>query len=560
MRYHCVQCDEVFTPESSDDKPRCPKCLRQHGLRPLDADADSSRSRPQGRSVATWSMWVLGVLLVGAVGGYVAYRSSHSRTPGEVTLGPMAADELREQAKALTGQDSGELAELLVADDAVKAFAERAAQGQSAAAAQAKAIVLAIAQRKDKQAFVPWPRVEAREGGPLTAAAVLQTIQKDAARKHLYPLEVSALAVAALRSLGASAVLAEVYRYGEEPKPLDPSGKLGYYAAALLPQGEGPAQLYDAYGGRSEQPAANDYRLLTDVQALGAAYALRAAAQADNGGDLKAGLADSELAVKLSPSSASIRSVRAALLMATGGVEAGTRELDAALQLRNDAPRRNNLATLSLVTGSADTAAKEIAAALAEAPDYALGHVTLATVHLLRGEQELARAELEKAERLEPDLAILPQVWAQFYATANELDQALVKAQQAVERRPKDVQARLVLARVYRSASRYDDMREQAKKILALTPSDQHDRIRTLLRGVLGPTVFEASVDDDAESPASTPGSSLSLSGGSQPASGGPRLLDDAPGSEPGSLQLGADAPKLHLGDGDSKLRLKLDP
>lgn len=550
MQYHCVQCDHVFTLDSSDEKPRCPVCLRQHGLRRVEAKAAKPASSGSRAVIA------LAALLVAAGGGYALYRSTTTHPKGQVPLEPISAEDLREDAKVITGQDPGALANLLDPDAAIESFAERATNGQDGAAAQAKAIVGALAQRREKQAFVPWPRVEAREGSPLTAAETWQAIQKDGERRQLYPLELSALAVAALRSVGVPALLAEVYRYAGETAPLDPSGRLGYYAVALPRQGDAPVQVVDAYGGRNAAPSANDVKVLTDAQALGAAYALRAQAQADNGGDLRAGLHDSELAVKLSPSSASVRSVRAALLMATGGVEAGTRELDAAAQLRRDAPRRNNLATLSLVTGNADAAAKEVAAVLAEAPDYALGHITLATVHLMRGEQELARAELEKAERLEPDLAVLPQIWAQFYASANDLDQALAKAQEAVRRRPKDMQALLVLARVDRAAGRYDDMREQARKILAAAPADQQERLKTLLRGMLGPTVFEAAAADSDSGDGSPSGVSLSGS----PDNKGPRLLDDPAGSKTGSLQLGTGAPKLQLGDGDSKLKLKLDP
>lgn len=553
MQYHCVQCDQVFTLDSSDDKPRCPKCLRQHGLRPVEAKATKPAATGSRAAVIG-----LAVLLIAAGGGYALYRSTSTHPKGQVPLKPISAEDLREDAKVITGQDPGALASLLDADAAIEKFAETAAKGQDGAAAQAKAITAAIAQRRDKQAFVPWPRVEAREGAPLTAAETLQAIQKDGERKQLYPLEVSALAVAALRSLGVPALIAEVYRYAGETVPLDPAGRLGYYAVALPKQGDAPQQVVDAYGGRTTAPSANDFKVLTDAQALGGALALRAQAQADNAGDLKAGLADSEHALKLSPSSASVRSVRASLLMATGGVEAGTRELDAAAQLRRDAPRRNNLATMGLITGNADAAAKEVAAALAEAPDYALGHITLATVHLMRGEQELARAELEKAERLEPDLAVLPQIWAQFYASANDIDQALAKAQEAVRRRPKDMQALLVLARVDRAAGRYDDMREQAQKILSAAPADQQERLKTLLRGMLGPTVFEAASDHDEEAAGSPSPSGPSLSG--TPDAKGPRLLDDPAGSKTGSLQLGTGAPKLQLGGGDSKLKLKLDP
>lgn len=550
MQYHCVQCNEVFTADPSEDKPRCPKCLRQHGLRPVEG------AKPAAQKRSLLPVLAVAGALVAAGGGYAAYHKLHGHKPGQVPLAPISADELREDALALTGKDAGELVQLLAADARVKAFAERAARGQSGAAAQAQAVCSALEERRQKQAFLGGARVEARETPPLTASGALAAIEKDGARVALYPLEAAALAVAAVRSLGTPALVAEVFRYPDEHKPLDPSGRLGYYALAL-PRTEGaPEQLFDAYAGRKTAPAAGDYKLLNDAQALGAALSLRGLTQLDNGRDTRAGLADSELAVKLSPSSAAVRSVRAALLLATGGVEAGTHELDAAFSLRSDAPRRNNLATLGLLSDNPDAAAKEIAAALAEAPDYALAHVTLATVHLMRGEQDLGRAELEKAERLEPDLAMLPQIWAQYYASANDMDQALAKAQEGVRRRPNDTQALLVLARIDRAAGRYDDMRKQARAIMAHVPSDQHERMQELLRGMLGPTVFEdAAGGDDAPEA----GGGVSLSGEAKPGNG-PHLLSDSDAPKTGALQLQPGGPKLKLGGDDSRLQLKLNP
>jgi len=551
MQYHCVQCNEIFTPDPSEARPRCPKCLRQHGLRPVEA------LQPVAPKRNVLPVLIAVGVLVTAAGGYGAYRKLHGHKPGQVPLAPITAEELREDALALTGKDAGELVALLSADARVKAFAERAAQGQATPAARAKAVCSALAERKQKQGFVGLARVEAREAPPLTASGALAAIEKDGARFPLYPLEAAALTVAALRSLDVPALVTEVFRFPNETKPLDPSGRLGYYAVALPKTESAPEQLFDAFGGRSTSPAAGDYKLLNDAQALGAALSLRGLTQLDNGGDTRAGLADSELAVKLAPSSAAVRSVRAALLLATGGVEAGTRELDAAFSLRSDAPRRNNLATLGLLSGEADAAAKEIAAALAEAPDYALAHVTLATIHLMRGERDLGRVELDKAERLEPDLAMLPQVWAQYYASTNDLDQALAKAQQAVLMRPKDTQALLVLARIDRAAGRYDDMRKQARAIMARVPSDQQERMRELLRSMLGPTVFEAPSEDEQAGAAT--GAGLSLSGDAKPGSG-PRLLTDSDAPKPGALQLQPGAPKLQLGSGDSRLQLKLNP
>jgi Tfp pilus assembly protein PilF len=552
MQYHCVQCNEYFNVDAADDKPRCPKCLRQHGLRQVEA-ARAPAPKPK------WVPLVLGLsVLAAAGGGYAAYAHLHKHVPGQVPLAPVDPDDLRADVKAITGADVKELANILEPDAHVRAFAEKATKGQSKPEDRAKAIVAALAERRQKQAFVEWTRVEPREGPPLTAAATLASLKDDGTRKQLYPLELACLGVSALRSLGVPALVAEVYKYPNERDALDPSGRFGYFAIALRT----PEQTFDAYGARATAPAKGDYKLLTDAQVVGAALAIRALQRVDANGDTRGGLADSELAVKLDPSSASARSARASLLLATGGIEAGTHELDAAVQLRGDAARRNNLATLGLLSGNTDGAAKEVAAALTDAPDYALAHITLATVHLMRGERDLARTELEQAERLEPDLAQLPQIWAQFYASDNDMPRALQKAQEALRRRPKDTQAMLVLARIDRAAGRYDDMRAQAKAIMARTGPDEHDRMQTLLRSMLGPTVFEPSAGSDDEAPSHDSSDSLSLSGDTSGSAKGPHLLSDAPGgaATDGALQLQPGASKLHLGAGDSKLKLKLEP
>jgi tetratricopeptide (TPR) repeat protein len=190
--------------------------------------------------------------------------------------------------------------------------------------------------------------------------------------------------------------------------------------------------------------------------------------------------------------------------------------------------------------------------ALAELPDYALGHVTLASVHLMRGERDQGLVEIEQAERLEPTLSVLLQLWAQFYASNNDFDRAIEKAQQAVERKPKDPQGKLLLARIYRGAGRYDDMRKQAREILQQSAADEKDRMKSVLTSLLGPTALEeASPEPSADSEASPRAAdTLSLT---QPS--------DAPNQRPaGDLQLRPDASKLRLGGGGSRLKLDLKP
>lgn len=106
---------------------------------------------------------------------------------------------------------------------------------------------------------------------------MLARLERAGAREPLYPLELAALATASLRSLDVPALVAEVYRYANEKRPLEPSGHLGYYAV-FVPGPNATGVVYDVYAGRTEAPAAGDYAPLDDAQAIGAALIIRSSA------------------------------------------------------------------------------------------------------------------------------------------------------------------------------------------------------------------------------------------------------------------------------------------
>ncbi len=530
MRYQCVQCNEAFSFDDDAERPRCPKCLRQHGLRKLDESLAPAAGRKRGTPLPL----VLLLLAAGAGGVYLFLAHGiHRSAPA------LLADQLR-----TAGVDAGNLVQLTAADDSVTLFAQQAVRSADKPEDKARAIVAALAARAQKQAFSRWPMVDTRalpDAAPLSAKETLAAIQKDGARAELYPLEVTALAVAALRSVDVPALVIEVFRYDGERAPLDPSGRFGYYALAL-PRSDGkPVATFDPYGARSLAPKPADFVTLSDLQVMAAALSLRGLHRVSNASESAGALVDAEAAVKLAPSSATVRSARAALMIASGGTEEGARELEAAAQLRPDPARRNNVAVLALAKGDADRAAKEVAMALQEAPDFASAHLTLASVHLARGETELARSELAKADSLEPNLAAVALSWAEFYASTGELAQAIAKGEQGVRLRPNNPETHLVLARVYRSASRFDDMRAQARKVLELASAADKERIKTLLLQVLGPTALEQPSGDSDALHLPSP-----QAGAVEPPSGG------------SGLQLGE--PRLRLGGDSDKLKLKLQP
>ena len=542
MRYQCVHCDLTFDAEGGD-KPRCPKCMRVHGIRALA----SSVPAPAAGAAARPRRWLPALLvlavLAAAGGGYYAYRQ-RAIDPNAPASGPLDAEDLAERMKA-RGVDAGELVSLLEADAAVERFAERAAGGRSSPSEKARAVVDALRKRAAAQAFVPWSLSEARPGAPHTAAKTLAAISKDGARQRLYPLEVAALGVAALRALDVPAMLAEAFSAAGERTPLDPSGRLGYFAIALPAENGAAEMLFDPYGGRAKL---GEHALLQDPQALGAALSLRALGRLEANEDPALALRDADAAVALLPTSPSVRSARGTALLLSGASEPGRGELQAAAQMRPDGPRRNNVAMLALAMGDAERATRELSQALEREPDFALGHVTMAAVHLARGERDQARAELDKAQALDPALPALQLSYAELHASGGQLEQAIVEAQRAVDARPGNPQARLLLARIYREAGRYDAMREQARKVLALAPAALQDRTRDLLRRLLGPSALEQDPQPSADSEPAVPDSTDALK------LAPPGAAPAAPGA--GTLQGAPAEPKLRLTDPGARLKL----
>lgn len=555
MRYQCDHCEAPFeaTEEQDGDKPRCPKCLRMTGVRPLAQGSSAARPRWLWPLVAVAALAVVG-------GGYALYASR--RPPDAQTLqnGALEASTVADEL-ARRGIEAGGYAQILAPNAAVEAFADKALAGASTPQAKAKAVVAAIEARRKAQAYVLWPLYEPRPEPPLTAGEVAQALQKDGAKKALYPFELAVFAAAVLREGDVPARVAEVYAFPSEKAPPDPSGRLGYYAVALGRQGSAAPQVFDVFAGRDSSPAAADVVLLGDLDVVAVALSLRAQAAIAKNEEPAQALRDVEAAIKLFPRSATLRTARGAVLIASAGENEGAAEFEAAAQMRPDPARRNNLAMLELAKGDRERAMREISQALEAAPDFALGHVTLATLHLAQAEPELARQELSKAESLDRALPTLPLAWAQYYASTGDMMQAVARAEQAVRVRPENVQARLLLGRLYRQAGRYDDMRREARAVLEHTPASQKDRTRQLLEAVLGPTALEMPDDGEQAAPSADalpdPGKlRLGEPTPGAPRTGGPSLLDE---DEGGGLKLGGGPSNLKLRGPGSGLKLDLD-
>lgn len=463
----------------------------------------------QKNSGKTWHvmLWGVVVLLLGA--GALAtlqLRGSSAHAPGQVPMAPIAADAVRKDVIALAQLDPEELAELLAPTPAVRQFAERACAGQTTRSGRAQALVAALSARRGARAYADWSRVEPRIEPPLTAQATLRALQHDAAERRLYPLELAALGVAALRSLDVPAMLAEVYAYPNERRPVDPSGRFGYFGI-FVPEGSLPGsgalsgRVYDAYAGRSQAPNAGDFSALNDAQAVGAALAVRAMHALRIALDLDRAERDSAAALALLPGSASAHAVRAAVMLTVGHPaakdgKAGRQELEAARELRDGAAQRTNLALNDLTHQDAVGALRELGDVLTRMPEYALAHVTRGAALLIRYDFAGARSELDSAAQWDPELAFIPQMRAQLLASEGKSDEALVEARRALALAPQDAGALFILARIEHRLGHTDDLRKHAAQIVERTPVQAREARITQVRTAFGQDVLPAGLED----------------------------------------------------------------
>jgi len=519
MQYQCVHCDHTFDFDA-EGRPRCPKCMRVHGIRQVQETSD-----PHAHPMRLWLVLAL-VALTGA-GVFFWYQRSEKVLPENAPAIPLDPEDLALFLER-EGVAPGGMEEILQGGRTVEKLARTAAAGKSTPEQKAQAVVEAIRARARARAFIDWSRIDPRDKPPLTPERVAEMLEEDGAAYRLYPLEVAALAVAALRSVGVQAMLAEGFAFEGDRSPPDPSGRLGYFIPVLSEVPREKAVLLDPYSGRSGRLTSAEYEALTDLQAVGLALNLRAIHRLHRDQDLQGAMADSDKALRLAPRSPPVRGVRALVLLGSSSGAQAQSELEAASQIRPDASQRNNLAGLLLAMGDLDGAAQQVSLALEQYPDYPSARVTLASVHMARMEQDQAKAELETAERLDPDMPIIHMVWAQYHASRQQWDEAISRARQGVENRPNDAQARLVLGRIYREAGRYPEMRGQARAALELVPEPRAEEMKKLIHGLLGPTALDDLDEQEPEEQEQTGSLELQLpEPGKLELGTGLRLLDD---------------------------------
>ena len=436
MRYVCVHCDHKWEADAQQPPKRCPSCLRANGPQ-VEAAAESGTPHPRQRSKA--ALVGLGVaVILAAVAGYFVWggRPSAGERP---ELAPLSAGELTgalERAQV----DAGDLAQLLVADPAITAWAERVAGSASGGPyAKAEAIHAAVRARASALGFVPWSLGEPRSSRVGTAAQTLAAIEKDGARFEAYPLELAALEVAALRALDQPALLADCTRWEGSAHRSIRAATLGYFVAVLYPgePGLGTPRLFDHTGGGRSSKAPST-TVLRDHRRSAARWRCARSTRSRTSA-IEARLDSSSQRADLERDAA-LRAHDRGMVVLAGRLAGRAFRARGARQQRDDAP-----ASTPRQRRADDRrprrAQKELTAALERAPDFASAHASRATLLLMQRETSKPARRSPPPTSSRPDLSLVQWARAELALRDGDPQQARTIAERALRPAPRSTHA-----------------------------------------------------------------------------------------------------------------------
>ena len=255
-----------------------------------------------------------------------------------------------------------------------------------------------------------------------------------------------------------------------------------------------------------------------------------------------------EAALALDPKSPSLRVVNGTILVGSGGIPQALQEIEAAVQLRADAPRQLNLVQLHLsqagvleMSGQPDVAEalfdegnRMVGEILERWPRYGRAHMTMSTIYSALQQPDRARVELETAEALSPESPMLWLLWAQFHVAENDPAAAIGKLRRAIALDPENLQLRMQAARIFHAAGDEEAAQENVDAALRLVAPEKRAEVRQFLDRSMG----------------------AGMTSGIAPP---PVASDDRGLKLPEPAVLGGDPSKLRLRDPDESLELELD-
>lgn len=502
MRYICANCDHSF--ETDDKRPRCPQCLRRHGLmaengksqpkagqgsndakdKGAPSRSDGAKGAPQdaGRRRLIIGAAVAVVLVGGGVGAYLGLRSKPADNgPKDVALGPVSAKTLLAVARR---RGTPVTMVYFQADAAIRAAGRRYARNRDGGKVAA-ALLKEVRQTVGAKGMHIRRPGRTKHGALLAASSLYAAIRaKDVVTVYSY--ELTSLYLALARAAGLHAVMAEIYRHSDRKGPADPLGHVGHFGVAIYTKASfkgRPVMVVDP--ARGTLNAAKEYEVLTDLRALAHGLALEALQLAENQSEAAAAIERMDAALRLAPRSATLLAAKGMFLLKSGGVAPALDAFLAARSIREDAPRYLLVAMSytqkDAAKGVMNRALSNMDQAISRDPGYALAYVMKADLLLRQGKVDLASSQLDKAQEIDANLVEAIQARALIQLAAGKKTSGVALLRKAVKLDPLDDQARFQLWRVLLQLDQPDAAKVAAKDWLAMLPSASRPQARQLM-------------------------------------------------------------------------------
>lgn len=485
--YTCITCDKNFKVEAGE-KPRCPTCMSIHSVEPY-VRKGVKISKQNIRFAA-----ILAVLLVVAVGVYFIMEYKYKKGP--VDLSSKYALTHEELLKSLEehGISADSAFDPFASGEALKAFAQNAVKGSSSKSKGEK-LHNALLDFKNRGMFISFLPRQPRQQEPMSAGDVFNAVKKNE-KVALYSLELAALYVTAARLAGMNAVVAKVDDYRDMDAPLDPSGNVGHFAAAVYQDKNcwGKAVLYDLHQGKTFPDEVAAFAPLNDVQVVASYMGHEAFYLSGVQFDFIEARSRIEDAISLYASSAELYSLKGLIYMVSGGLEQGKQQMRKAMTIKKDAQRILNWGAILAAEGEEEEALAQIRKAIDMKSRYAMAHATLAMALLATGESDEAREELDRAKEIDPHDPLIPLFEAHYYIERGQVGKAVEYAEKAFDKSYGDPHVGMFLAALYAQTGERSRMAKVLDRLLE--NENLPDEIKTQIKDQFG---YEPGDEDDEE-------------------------------------------------------------
>jgi|GEM_PF-3835516 tetratricopeptide (TPR) repeat protein len=411
--YHCNNCQKSF--EHSSGKPRCPDCLRQHGLEaatPSNKQKEKRKRRPTvgARRRLPWALGLSCVVLLTLLALVFVRSRTDLPKPGQLAI----LDEVvLRQTLIQRGIPSDRLVNPFKPGDAVTALANaKLKEGDSKAKIKQLASAVA-AQIKHLKVDLSGNFEHPVRGAEKLAAAL-----KSGEAKRVFDLELAFLFSTILRQHGFAALIAEAHSLEAPVRSAAANGAVGRYLVVVYPKGKlgktplitlDPARataLPDWAGGGEDpdmESKADDATSLDDASAVAHLMSLRALQWRRTEKRLPEAYEQVELAVRAASPSATLLMAQALVLATSGGMNDAVSKAQAALALRDDAPRNAGLGEILLGAGKAAEGLSRLENALKKDPAYWPALRSLTSLRWFAREREAGNKLLDQALKIAPN-------------------------------------------------------------------------------------------------------------------------------------------------------------